>query len=104
MCRVGRLPAAQRKKLEVGEPERFPTTAQAVSYCGLTSAQVSSAGKETRGPISKQRNKHLQTVLIDAAKVAPMFNPSLKQIHEMVYASGNPKRATHAVSCQMVHY
>jgi hypothetical protein len=45
-----------------------------VSYCGLTSALVSSADKQQRGPISKQRNSHLQTVLIEAAKLAPRWN------------------------------
>src|SRR5215831_9972945 len=50
-----------------GEVERFASIAQAISYCGLTSAQHNSAGKEQRGPISKQRNKNLQTILIEAA-------------------------------------
>jgi transposase len=90
--------------LEVGEPERFPTTAQAVSYCGLTSAQVSSAGKEARGPISKQRNKHLQSVLIEAAKVAPLWNTQLKEIHERELARGNPNQATIAVARKLVAY
>lgn len=57
--------------LEIGEPERFGSVSQAVSYCGLCAAQKESAGKEYRGPISKKRNKHLQTVLIEAAKLAP---------------------------------
>jgi len=30
-----------------------------------------------RTPISKQRNKHLQTTLIKAAKMAPRSSPSL---------------------------
>ena len=46
--------------LEVGEVKRIPSIGQAASYCGLTSAQHNSAGKEQRGPISKQRNKHLR--------------------------------------------
>jgi len=37
--------------LETGEVRRFPSMAQAMSYCGLTSAQHSSAGREQRGPI-----------------------------------------------------
>jgi transposase len=61
--------------LEVGEVERFASIAQAISYCGLTSAQHNSAGKEQRGPISKQRNKNLQTILIEAAKLAPRYSP-----------------------------
>ena len=39
--------------LEIGEVQRFPSIAEAVSYCGLTSAQHNSAGQEHRGPISK---------------------------------------------------
>ena len=33
------------------------------------------------GPISKQRNKHLQRVLVEAAKVAPQFNERLRDVH-----------------------
>ena len=51
--------------LEIGDPHRF-SVRQAISYCGLCSAQKESGGKEVRGPISKKRNKHLQTVLIEA--------------------------------------
>src|ERR1700730_8083669 len=38
--------------LEIGEVQRFGSLAQAVSYCGLSSAQRSSAGQEQWGPIS----------------------------------------------------
>ncbi|MFH2061326.1 MAG: IS110 family transposase [Pseudomonadota bacterium] len=67
--------------LEISEPERFSSIRQAVSYCGLCAAQKESAGKEFRGLISKKRNKHLQTVLIEAAKLAPHWNPQLAEIH-----------------------
>ena len=60
--------------LEVCDPRRFPSIGDAVSYCGLTSALNASADKQQRGPISKQRNAHLQTVLIEAAKLAPRWN------------------------------
>ncbi len=55
--------------LEVADPHRFSSIADAVSYCGLTAAFRSSAGKQQRGPISKQRNAWLQTALIEAAKL-----------------------------------
>ncbi|QOY86795.1 IS110 family RNA-guided transposase [Paludibaculum fermentans] len=90
--------------VEVGEPSRFPTVGHALSYCGLTSAQISSAGKEQRAPISKQRNKHLQTILIEAAKVAPLWNPQLKLVHEREKNRGNPNRATLAVARKLVAY
>lgn len=90
--------------LEIGEPGRFSSIAQAISYCGLCSAQKESAGKQYRGPISKKRNKHLQTVLIEAAKLAPQWNPQLAQVHQKELAKGNRNRATLAVARKLVAY
>lgn len=90
--------------LEIGEVDRFCRISQAVSYCGLCSAQKQSAGKNYRGPISKQRNKHLQTVLIEASKLAPRWNPQLAEVHEREIAKGNRNRATLAVARKLVAY
>jgi len=90
--------------LEIGEVNRFPSIADAVSYCGLTSAQRNSAGKEQRGPISKQRNKHLQTMLIEAAKLAPRHNPQLAAVHGQELKRGNRNQATLAVARKLVAY
>jgi transposase len=90
--------------LEIGDVNRFGRISQAVSYCGLCSAQKESAGKEIRGPISKKRNKHLQTVLIEAAKLAPHWNPQLAEIHEQELGKGNRNRATLAVARKLVAY
>jgi len=90
--------------LEIGDWLRFPSAHQAISYCGLCSAQRESAGKEQRGPISKKRNKHLQTMLIEAAKLAPRWNPQLAAIHEKELKNGNRNRATLAVARKLVEY
>ena len=90
--------------LEIGDVERFSRINQAVSYCGLCSAQKESAGKNYRGPISKKRNKHLQTVLIEAAKLAPRWNPQLAEVYERECAKGNRNRATLAVARKLVAY
>jgi transposase len=90
--------------LEVGNPHRFTSIAKAVSYCGLTSALDSSADKQQRGPISKQRNAHLQTVLIEAAKLAPRWNPQLAAVHAREVEQGNRNRATLAVARKLVAY
>ena len=90
--------------LEVGEVSRLPSIAQALSYCGLTSAQHNSAGKEQRGPISKQRHRHLQTILIEAAKLAPRHNPQLAGVHQGELQRGNRNRATLAVARKLVAY
>lgn len=90
--------------LEIGEPERFSSISKAVSYCGLCAAQKESAGKEFRGPISKKRNKHLQTVLVEAAKLAPIWNPQLAELHQKELAKGNRNRATLSVARKLVAY
>jgi transposase len=90
--------------LEIGEPKRFPSIADAVSYCGLTSALNASADKQQRGPISKQRNPHLQTVLIEAAKLAPRWNPQLAQVHQKEAKQGHRNRASLEVARKLVAY
>lgn len=90
--------------LEIGEVERFSNTRQAISYCGLCSAQRESAGKEQRGPLSKKRNKHLQTMLIEAANLAPRWNPHLAAVHEKEMLRGNRNQATIAVARKLVEY
>ena len=90
--------------LEIGDPTRFHSSREAISYCGLCSAQRESAGKEQRGPLSKKRNKHLQTMLIEAAKLAPRWNIQLAELHEKELTKGNRNRATLAVARKLVEY
>ncbi len=90
--------------LEVGEVSRFANARKAISYCGLCSAQRESAGKETRGPLSKKRNKHLQTMLIEAANIAPQWNHDLAVVREKVLSRGNRNMATIAVARKLVEY
>lgn len=90
--------------LEVAEPERFSSVRRAVSYCGLCAAQRESAGKTQRAPLSKQRNKHLQTVLIEAAKPAPRYNSEMKAVHDRELLRGSRNRATLAVARKLAAY
>jgi len=90
--------------LEVGPVDRLPSISQAVSYCGLVSAQRSSAGVDKRGPLSKQRNRFLQSVLVEDAKLACRYNPLLKAVHDRELERGNRNRATLAVARKLVAY
>jgi transposase len=89
---------------EMGDIQRFSSLKKAVSYCGLCGAERSSAGKMQRTPISKQRNKHLQSVLIEAAKLAPRYNAELALVYEREKQKGNRNRATLAVARKLVAY
>jgi transposase len=84
--------------LEIGDYTRFTSNKQAISYCGLCGDEKSSADKVLRMPISKQRNKHIQHVLIEAAKMAIRISPELAMIRARELERGNPNRATLAVA------
>lgn len=91
--------------LEADDPHRFPSIKDAASYCGLCSAHNVSAGKGKRGPLSKQRNKHLQSILIEAAKLAPRWNPQLAAVYEKERSKGsNCNEATISVARKLVAY
>jgi transposase len=84
--------------LEVGEVQRFSSIKKAISYCGLCGAEKSSGNTTQRTPLSKQRNKHLQTTLIEAGKMAPRYSPALALLYDQEKRKGNANRATLAVS------
>jgi transposase len=91
--------------LEVDDPHRFSNRKKAASYCGLCSGQYESDGKSRRNPLSKQRNKNLQTILIEAAKLAPRWNPQLKAVHSKAKDRGaNDNEATIEVARMLVAY
>ena len=90
--------------LEVGDVQRFSSIKKAISYCGLCGAENSSANIIKRTPLSKQRNKHLQTTLIEAAKMAPRNSPELAMIYDREKQKGNANRATLAVARKLVAY
>ena len=74
--------------LEIGDVRRFSSIKKAISYCGLCGAEKSSGNTVQRTPLSKQRNKHLQTTLIEAAKLAPRNSLNLA----MLYHPEGPER------------
>jgi transposase len=84
--------------------ERLMTIPAVGEITALTTALKSSAGKQQRGPISKQRNHWLQTTLIEAAKLAPRWNPQLAALHARELERGHRNRATLAVARKLVAY
>ena len=92
--------------LEIDDPARFANIKRAQSYCGLCSGQNESAGKNKTGPLSKAAQPApANRVLIEAAKLAPRWNPQLKQVHTKALAQDkNRNRATCAVARKLVTY
>ena len=96
--------AALSWALEIGDVTRFRSVKQAISYCGLCGEEKSSADKAMRTPLSKQRNKHIQRALVEAAKLAPRHSHELALVREKELQKGNANRATLAVARKMVAY
>jgi hypothetical protein len=57
-----------------------------------------------RTPLSRQRNKHIQSCLVEAAKLAPRYDHDLALVYENEKKKGNANRATLAVARKMVAY
>ncbi len=98
-CGFGRSPPLTWV-LEVDDVARFHS---AIASCQLLyfqcGAERSSAETIKRMPISKQRNKHLQSVLIEAAKLAPRLSPELALVYDTGKQKGRmPNRASIAVA------
>jgi transposase len=81
--------------LEVGEVGRLGSIRKAVSFCGLCSGEWNSAEKNYRRPISKKRNAHLQTVLIEAAHLARLRNVQLQQVYERELQKRRQRERSH---------
>jgi transposase len=90
--------------LEVKEVSRFSSIKKAISYCGLCGDEQSSGEHIKRTPISKQRNKHLQWVLVETAHRAPRLSPELALLYDREKPKGNANRATLAVARKLVAY
>jgi transposase len=65
--------------LTIGDVRRFPRGKQVASYLGLIPREHSSGGKQRMGGISKQGNRLLRFLLVEAANIAVRFDPELRK-------------------------
>jgi len=90
--------------LEIGDVRRFPSCADAVSYCGLVSADNESAGKNKSGPLSKIRNPELQHILIEISHLAPKLYWRFDELYRKKSQQVHGNAATVEVARKMVAY
>jgi transposase len=65
--------------LTIGDVSRFPRGKQVASYLGLIPREYSSGGRQMLGSISKQGNRLLRALLVEAAQIAVRFDPGMKK-------------------------
>lgn len=65
--------------LTIGEVSRFQNGKQIASYLGLIPREHSSAGKQRLGGITKQGNRMMRMLLVEAAQIAVRCDPGFRK-------------------------
>src|SRR6476661_474001 len=65
--------------LTLGDVTRFRRGKQVASYLGVIPREESSGGRQKLGAISKQGNRLLRSLLVEAAQIAVRFDPGFRK-------------------------
>jgi transposase len=65
--------------LTLGDVSRFPRGKQIASYLGLIPREESSGGRQKLGAITKQGNRMLRSLLVEAAQIAVRYDPEFRK-------------------------
>ncbi len=87
---------------ELGNLKRFSNERKLFSYTGLTPREDSSGEKVHRGHITKQGNRHIRGILIEAAWRAIRLDPALARFYQKVCGHAGAKRAIVAVARKLI--
>lgn len=89
---------------EIGDINHFPSADKRVSYAGLAPSQRQSADHTFHAQITRQGNRYIRSILIEAAEHASLFDPQLKHLYERVAAGLGRQRAIVAVARILLIY
>jgi hypothetical protein len=65
--------------LTIGDATRFQRGKQIASYLGLIPREESSGGRQKLGAITKQGNRLVRSLLVEAAQVAVRYDPQFRK-------------------------
>jgi len=68
--------------LTMGEVSRFPRGKQVASYLGLIPREHSSGGRQKLGAITKQGNRMMRMLLVEAAQAAVRCDPEFRREYQ----------------------
>jgi transposase len=83
---------------EMGPVTRFPSAKKLVSYAGLAPSIRQSANHTTHGRITRDGNKYIRWILIEAAQNASRFDPKLRPFYLRIAARRGHQKAITAVA------
>ena len=84
--------------LTLGTAKRFPRGKQVASYLGLNPTEHSSGGTQRLGHISKQGNRMMRWLLVEAAYIAVRKDPQLARVYKRLAFRRGRKIAAVAVA------
>jgi len=87
---------------EMGPITRFPSAKKLVSYAGLAPSIRQSADHTVHGRITRDGNKYIRWILIEAAQNASRFDPKLRPFYLRVAARRGHQKAITAVARKML--
>jgi transposase len=77
--------------LVLGPVERFPDDRHLTSYLGLIPEEDSSAGRQRFGHLTKQGNRLMRFLLVEAAQTASRYDPRLRRAYRrLAFRKGLP--------------
>jgi transposase len=65
--------------LTIGDASRFARSKQVASYLGLIPREESSGGRQKLGAITKQGNRLVRSLLVEAAQIAVRYEPEFRK-------------------------
>jgi len=65
----------------LGPVERFPDAKHLTSYLGLIPQEESSGGRQRFGHLTKQGNRLMRFLLVEAAGIASRYDPGLRRAY-----------------------
>jgi transposase len=68
--------------LTIGDVARFQRGKQVASYLGLIPREESSGGRQKLGAITKQGNRVVRSLLVEAAQIAVRFDPEFRKQYQ----------------------
>lgn len=89
-------------KSEIGTIERFADYKKLVSWAGLAPSLHQSGDVEYHGNITKRGSTMLRWIMVEAARVATVFDPRLRAFYERVKARRGDQKAVVAVANKML--
>jgi len=87
---------------EMGPITRFPSAKKLVSYAGLAPGIRQSADHTVHGRITRDGNKYIRWILIEAAQNASRFDPKLRPFYLRIAARRGHQKAITAVARKML--